>query len=376
MDVLRRITIVVPVLVLLCSGLSYAALISRLRVNVAASGALPWRYTVGVDSAAADGYDVLDAFAPPASPRAEVRLLRPAGAEGFWIDLRDGVGGAESWQSLSVRAFNIAFPPALTVTLTWDLSQSGGWLYTLQDSTNRVEKLLTSGGSYSFQMTGDTGPALGLSARYSPIAAAKTLADGSSVTVAGIVTAVFPIGGQQTGFYLEAADRSAGIQVVSASPVALGDEAQAGGTMVTISGERAVNASSVSVLQHGLEVPLPIVVTNQALCAGPFGLQAAVLDDAATNAYATGLNNVGLLVKVTGTVTHADPSGQFFYLEDGSGLDDGSGYAGVRVASAGLTAPAKNARVVVTGVAGVTTVNSKTVRLLKPRNQADIAGGL
>ena len=64
--------------------------------------------------------------------------------------------------------------------------------------------------------------------------------------------------------------------------------------------------------------------------------------------HSLGLNNIGLLVSVIGKVTHSDTG--FFYLDDGSNLDDGSGYRGVRVLASGLSVPAPGSFARVIGI--------------------------
>ncbi|MCX8053140.1 MAG: hypothetical protein N3B12_04980, partial [Armatimonadetes bacterium] len=44
-----------------------------------------------------------------------------------------------------------------------------------------------------------------------------------------------------------------------------------------------------------------------------------------------GMNNIGLLIRTWGKVTFVDETNKFFYINDGSGRNDGSGYVGIRV---------------------------------------------
>ncbi len=43
----------------------------------------------------------------------------------------------------------------------------------------------------------------------------------------------------------------------------------------------------------------------------------------------TGAINIGLLVRVFGKITQIDPSGQYFYIDDGSGIRDGTQTSGL-----------------------------------------------
>lgn len=206
-----------------------------------------------------------------------------------------------------------------------------------------------------------------------PISAAKGLSDGTAALLAGIVTARFPVGGSQTRFYIEDASRTQGIGVASTSAVSIGDEVQAQGTMATSTGERILSATGVVIVQTGLPIPKRFSVNNRALGGGAFGLQGPVLDDGASDTYALGPNNVGRVVQTWGRASHVDPGGSFFYVDDGSHLDDGSGWSGVRVDCSGLPLPTAGSHVVVGGISGTTQIGGRIVRLLRPRSGADLS---
>lgn len=85
-----------------------------------------------------------------------------------------------------------------------------------------------------------------------------------------------------------------------------------------------------------------------------------------------GPNNVGLMVKTWGKVTYVDTSAQFFYIDDGSNLVDGttrpdsSLILGVRVSYGNLAAgaipvtpPALNDFAVVTGISSTVMVGQQ-----------------
>ncbi|MDH7601314.1 MAG: carboxypeptidase regulatory-like domain-containing protein [Armatimonadota bacterium] len=204
-----------------------------------------------------------------------------------------------------------------------------------------------------------------------PISSAKHAENGSYVIISGVVTGQFPVNGAQERIYLESQDRTAGIGVLTAAPVSVGDQVQCAGTLVSISGERMLNGASV--VRTGTNGLLsPIGLTNRYLGGGAFGKQSAVLDTP-PDTYSVGLNNVGLLVRSWGRVSHVDPGGAFFYLDDGSGIQDGSGFKGVRVDCSGLPLPDTGRYVTVTGISAVTAVNGKLVRLLRPRSEADLS---
>ncbi|NIN13266.1 MAG: hypothetical protein GTO05_14025, partial [Gemmatimonadales bacterium] len=83
-----------------------------------------------------------------------------------------------------------------------------------------------------------------------------------------------------------------------------------------------------------------------------------------------GLNNIGLLIRTWGTVTYADTD--YFYLDDGSLLDDGSGHVGVKVLAPGLTIPAEGTHVEVTGISSCLKVGDDLHRLIRVCDQADV----
>ena len=154
----------------------------------------------------------------------------------------------------------------------------------------------------------------------------KIMPDGSNVNLSGkIVSAVY-----DGMFYIEETDRAWGVAVAGGASVAEGDVVSILGTMSTIEGERVVSASSVAVAGNGENVPGPVSMPCRSLGGGPYGLYTpGVLGG-------MGLNNVGLLVRCAGRVTGVAPDQTFFYIDDGSSQEDGSGYAGVRVALTGL----------------------------------------
>ena len=89
------------------------------------------------------------------------------------------------------------------------------------------------------------------------------------------------------------------------------------------------------------------------------------------------LNNIGLLVRCWGRVTHT--GGSFMYINDGSALADGSGYTGVRVETDHLATgntiefPNAEAYVHVTGISSCRPDGlGNLTRVLRPRVQTDI----
>lgn len=87
---------------------------------------------------------------------------------------------------------------------------------------------------------------------------------------------------------------------------------------------------------------------------------------------AVGLNNVCLLITTWGEVTAVGDG--YFYIDDGSGLLDGTGNIGIRVNSQGLTNPSVHSFAVVTGLVNASKLlpDTTSIRLLIPRRQSDI----
>lgn len=116
----------------------------------------------------------------------------------------------------------------------------------------------------------------------------------------------------------------------------------------------------------------PLAVSNRALGGGALNQYTPGV------AGGVGLNNIGLLVKTSGKVTAVDTANSCFYIDDGTGLLDGSGHVGVRVAydnlAAGnsITPPAVDSYVLVTGICSTIVINSNIQPNLRPRRDADI----
>lgn len=144
----------------------------------------------------------------------------------------------------------------------------------------------------------------------------KQLAAGSKTAIGSkVVSAVFAPEGC---IYVQDQDRSGGIRVsTGASGLSVGDVVNVTGTLVdrVLSGrvaERQVVADSVVKVSAG-QAPRPLG-TN---CAAVGGAAAGAVPG--VNA-GLGLNNIGLLVKVTGRVTYA--AGSYIFVDDGTGVDN------------------------------------------------------
>lgn len=193
--------------------------------------------------------------------------------------------------------------------------------------------------------------AVSFGAGYVPVSSlglARLLMDGSSIKLSGMaVTAVFG-----AEFYVETLGRSAGLKV-QGSGVSRGDIVDLYGNMSSAAGER-VMTNTIIAKPGGTAFPKPLGMNGTAIRLG--GTDAPDVS--------------GMLMTVWGRVQTAS-SGRF-YVDDGSGLDDGSGNAGIRIDGSSLSSiPSAPTYAVITGVMAAETVGSTTVLLVRPRNAQD-----
>ncbi|GEM_PF-2128330 len=168
------------------------------------------------------------------------------------------------------------------------------------------------------------------------VSAARATSPGTPVLVeSAIATARFA-----DHAYVEAADRSAGIRVTGDELPSPGTEVDLLGTIELSAGEKSIHVSDLTVVGAGTVDPLGIPVRNIAL----YGPNSGAMHALST----TGLCSAGLLVRTWGRVTETGAG--HFYVDDGSGIKDGTGATGLRILCDGLTPPAWNKHVRVTGI--------------------------
>jgi len=213
---------------------------------------------------------------------------------------------------------------------------------------------------------------------YTDIIRAKSLADETSVSSSGIVTAVFG-----DVFYIEKDDCTSGIRVSKTSHGAkIGDRVTASGVIRTLDGERYIAASSVTPSGTAV-VPAPFGMNANSVGGGTLGLQLGVSDwrlvqDSVTKAWNRqnvvygGPNNIGLLVRIAGKVSHLGNG--IFYLDGACPFDDGDPSAkGICVAWPFADAmPADGALVQMTAVSSCTIRYGHIVRLLRPISASSV----
>lgn len=172
---------------------------------------------------------------------------------------------------------------------------------------------------------------------------AKNQPNGTVVALPAVVSAAFP-----DFFYVGDTARTSGVRVNMAG------HTFAPGTSVTLTGEIKTNPDG----ERYIETPLvststpsqikPVGVTHKSVGGSDWNLDISTGAGQRGVEDAKGLNNIGLLVRVAGKVTYSGSSD--FYVDDGSGTDDGSGNKGMRVSAPGYVIPAKDAFVTFTGV--------------------------
>ncbi len=170
------------------------------------------------------------------------------------------------------------------------------------------------------------------------------------------------------GFWVEEDDRAAALRVISPVEAAPGDRVTFTGALEASQDSRQFATSGAVVTCSGAPIPAPLSTPGAALLFQPANsLTPGVKDGGSTY-------GVGLLVRCWGFVRSSglsDSVGPYFHLDDGSGLDEGSGIAGVRVRIAGEW-PAVGTMVSATGVAAMESVAGCLVPVLITRSAEDV----
>ena len=233
---------------------------------------------------------------------------------------------------------------------------------------------LTSAHTYYFSVQAKNGAGTwsgsGLSDGIRPVDDTGTIADAKSVEdgpTTGVVALLDKVVTADFGtcFYIEEGDTFSAIRVDADGP-AQGTTVSVAGVISTANCERSITTATV---KEGVAGTIP----------PSRYLRNAWVGGDALNAYTPGLpgkkgvNNIGLLVDIIGSIEHVDTG--FMYVDDGSALEDGSGYIGLRVDTA-LLSPSKAAELVPTyhavlkGI--IMTEPSLSAPLLKLRDDADV----
>ncbi len=202
--------------------------------------------------------------------------------------------------------------------------------------------------------------------------ALKNSPDGSHVDIRPVsVVAVFA-GADPSGknwIYVEKTDRSSGIRVKTDKTFTVNQLLAVSGALQTdtSTGERYIDADPDSPeLDGGTFEIKALGMRNQWIGGRAYGYEPVISGG-------FGLYNVGMLISSWGRVTYVDTTGHYFYMDDGSRLQDGSGHTGVRVVvPASVALPDLYAFVKVKGISGAMSLNSAYVRILRVRSEGDI----
>jgi hypothetical protein len=207
----------------------------------------------------------------------------------------------------------------------------------------------------------------------------KSMADNTNVMAQGdVVSATYP-----GYFYIQDPETHQGIRVAWPGAVTEGRQVAVRGILRTREGEREIVAETVTPGDQVGPVQ-PLGMNIPALGGGDFSLQAGVWGwswvETAPNVWEytfhlfSGLNNVGSLVKLAGMVTQTGTD--YFYIDDGSGIQDGTltgtvKNAGVRVSWPGADF-STGQFVTVVGVSSGFVDGGKFLRCILPRRAEDI----
>ena len=195
------------------------------------------------------------------------------------------------------------------------------------------------------------------------IASAKTALDGKMVDIpSAVVTAVF-----DGYFYIESSNRASGIRVEEAVHTAAKDTIIGvwGMTATNTNGERYI-APSYYISTGNNETVQPLGMTVKSLGGGPIGVPPA---GQAGVQGGSGLNNIGLLVRVCGKASFVD--GSTFTVDDGSRAP-----VECKIAQDSVGEWINGKSVIVTGVCSCRSANSaiNPVILLRDTNDLRVLG--
>ncbi|MCC6484420.1 MAG: DUF1080 domain-containing protein [Armatimonadetes bacterium] len=207
----------------------------------------------------------------------------------------------------------------------------------------------------------------------SPVAAAKMKADGQPIEpFIGIISAGTDALG--TVLYVQDLDRASGIRVATTTPMTAGTVVNVAGKVSSVGPERTILPTGITVLGSlPPPTPLHLAVMN---------VGGADWKNSSGGVYQYGvprslaLNNVGLLVSVSGRVT--DSRGFSLTVWDGSAWDTSSppkdifGSDGVLVATRGLVTVPLGAMVRVTGISSLRTSVAGIAPQLLIRTASDV----
>lgn len=175
-------------------------------------------------------------------------------------------------------------------------------------------------------------------------AEAKQQLNEALIKLPASVSAAFP-----NFFYIQDSQKISGIRVNKTGHTLVPN------TSVTVTGIMKTNSSSERYIEASKVIPgissevKPVAMVHKSLGGK------AITD-------ASGLSNIGLLTRIYGKVTYSTTS--YFYVDDGSKVNDGSGHPGVKVLTYIFTPPQVGSFVNISGISSCYKSNNKTYRLV------------
>ncbi|MCL5736711.1 MAG: TIGR03790 family protein [Actinobacteria bacterium] len=295
------------------------------------------------------GDPLMAPYATPPSVSISVRASTLSGVEDITANASDEAGVAKVVFCLDDTKLGEVLQPPFTMTV--DTSDYAIGTHTIEAIAFENSAVGTQG-SAKLPITIDN-----LISTVSSISDAVMYPGGQSVRIKSkVVTA--GRGEIGDGFYIEEADRSSGIKVLSTEPVMRGDIVTVRGPIGGASGERAIVNPIIESRTPGGKVPRPL------------GMRLDNLGGAALGQFTLpvgrgfGARNTSLLVRVVGKVI-SSASGEFR-------ISDSSTPVPVRVVCPAGAQPPVDVWVAVTGISIVEQSNSELRPSVRARDAADI----
>ncbi|MEN6520374.1 MAG: C25 family cysteine peptidase [Armatimonadota bacterium] len=199
----------------------------------------------------------------------------------------------------------------------------------------------------------------------------KNLASGQSAMLSNaVVSAVY-----QGCFYAQERDGFQGIRIAWPGAVTEGAPLAVHGRLRVRSGELELVAAGLR-QENILDPVSPVYMTTKTIGGAAFGLQGSTWSAISSSQWvaATGLNNTGTLVTISGKVTTTGTA--YFYIDDGCGLWPGSSTSGTKNTGVYVQWPGSGFTssqfVTVTGISSGYLYGGKYVRMIIPRRLEDI----
>lgn len=300
---------------------------------------------------------------PPAAPEVSAPAYITSGSISAFIEADDPESGITEY------SYAVGTYPGLGNILSW---RSNGTSPQVEVSDLNVTEgtrfYVSASATNGYGMTstfGSSAPVVRVRRAASPNDA-RMQPEGAWVALEDVIVAA----AFDDRFYVAQPDRSSGIGVIGSDSVSVGDRVAVYGKTCVVDREAVILGSASGALSGA--PPTPFAMNNNTSGGSGAGIQDSVVDDARLELSARGLCGVGCLVRLSGRARYVEPSGSFFYLDDGSGIYDGSGHTGIRVDTHRLPAPVEGSFACVSGIMSVTDIGGRCARLLRPRSTTDI----